>query len=224
MLGKISRLSPEIRNQLNRRLANGEPSDPLLAWLNSLPETRAVIADHFDGQPITQQNLSDYRCTTFRRWQMRQAAVEFVSEETTQDTQSDQFVATPLVDHLVHWIATRFAAAAQTAPLPESPEDDLREMRHYLSDIVALRRGDLVARRLAIEQQRLALEQANAEPEQERLFWEWTKRPDVQSKLYPHRDPDKARRDVVRVLDHHLLGINTPGEEFDPNFDPACLI
>jgi hypothetical protein len=30
--------------------------------------------------------------------------------------------------------------------------------------------------------------------------------PDIQSKLYPHRDPDKVRRDVVRMLNRELLG------------------
>src|SRR6478672_5577636 len=99
MLGKISRLSPEIRNQLNRRLSNSEPGDTLLAWLNSLPETRAVLADHFDGQPITQQNLSEYRCTTFRSGEMRQAAVEFISDETSDSTESSQSIGSPLVDH-----------------------------------------------------------------------------------------------------------------------------
>ena len=82
---------------------------------------------------------------------------------------------------------------------------------------------DLVARRLTLEQQRLALEQAKTQPEQEKLFWEWTKRPDIQSKLYPHRDPDKTRRDVVRVLDHHLLGVKD-ADTLQPDPDPACLI
>src|ERR1051325_1780193 len=175
MLGKISRLPQNLRDQLHRRLADGELGTTLLPWLNSLPEARAIIADHFNNEPISEQNLSDYRRNGFRRWEMRQAACEFISDETAAAPALHSLGdgGSPLVDHLVHWIATRFAAAAQTAPLPETPEADLREIRHYLTDIVALRRGDLVARRLALEQQRLTLEQAKTGPEQEKHFWEW---------------------------------------------------
>ncbi len=74
------------------------------------------------------------------------------------------------------------------------------------------------------EQQRLALEQAKALPEQEKLFWEWTERPDIQAKLYPHRDPDQTRRDVVRLLDHQLLGVKPPGGALEADPDPACFI
>ena len=83
-----------------------------------------------------------------------------------------------------------------------------------------------MARRLTIEQQRLALEQAKAQPELEKLFWEWTKRPDIQAILYPNRDPDKTRLDVVRLLDRHLLGarLASATAEHEPEPDPACLI
>ena len=281
MLGKISRLPAAIRDQVNQRLANGQPGAVLLPWLNSLPEVQALLAQHFDGQSITDQNLTEYRQHSFRRWEMRQAALEFAAEEaaclsnpcpaasaesTSQPTpgplprrlvspQSDEGgspteaglprrLVSPesheggspteagpsLVDHLVHWIAIRFAAAAQTAPIPDDPEANLREIRSFLGDIVALRRGDLVAlrrgdlvaRRLGLEQQRLALEQSKTEPELENRFWEWTQRPDIQAKLYPNRDPDKTRLDVVRILDHHLFGSKTIEDLHDP--DPACLI
>ena len=80
------------------------------------------------------------------------------------------------------------------------------------------------AGRLGLEQQRIALDQAKGQEELEKLFWEWTKRPDVQARLYPHRDPDKTRRDAVRLLDQHLLGSRGtfPVQETDP--DPACLV
>jgi hypothetical protein len=42
--GKIARLPREIRDQLNRRLSDGEPGSQLVIWLNSLPESQAVLA------------------------------------------------------------------------------------------------------------------------------------------------------------------------------------
>jgi hypothetical protein len=145
---------------------------------------------------------------------MQRDAREFVTDEVAEPS-PNQIPVSPLVGHLVRWMATRFAAAAQNATIPEDPEADLREIRTFLTDIVALRRGDLVARRLT-------LEQAKTNTQKELEFWEWTKRPDIQAKLYPHRDPDKTRRDVVRMLDQHLLGARACDPEPDP--EPVCLI
>ena len=50
---------------------------------------------------------------------------------------------------------------------------------------------------LSREHERLLLEKSRADQEQEKLFWAWTQRPDIQQKLYPNRDPDAVRRDVA---------------------------
>jgi hypothetical protein len=122
-------------------------------------------------------------------------------------------------------LSLRFAAAAHTSSLAEDPETELRQIRQFLADIVALRRGDLIARRIQLEQQRLALEETKNTQALEKLFWQWTKRPDVQPQLFPQRDPDKTRRDVVHMIDRHLLGIRDPSEnDPEPDPDPAALI
>ena len=100
----------------------------------------------------------------------------------------------------------------------------LRHLREFCADITTLRRGDLSAGRLAIERQRLALLQTKSDEQKDKEFWEWTRRPDVQAKLYPHRDPEKVRRDVDRMLSSRLLGIRYPGDEPVETLDPAILI
>ena len=57
--GKIARLPRAIRNELNRRLDEGEQGKKLVAWLNTLPEARAIVAVEFGGKPIREQNLSE---------------------------------------------------------------------------------------------------------------------------------------------------------------------
>ena len=222
MLGKLSRLPTPLRDQLNLRLANGEPDKTLLPWVNSLPELHAIINDQFHGEPVSEQNLSEYRRHSFRKWQMRQAALEF-SAETQADlsTQSQQPVG-PLVNQLVHWISLRFAAAAHTSAIPEDQETELRQIRQFLADILALRRGDLSAQRIHLEQQRLSIEQSKNKDTLETLFWEWTKRPEIQARLFPYRDPHKIRLDTVRLIDRELLGV--PHQDADSATDPAALI
>jgi hypothetical protein len=70
--GKIARLPREVREQLNRRLFNGEPGNRLVEWLNGLPETQRVLADDFGGREINEQNLSEWKQGGFREWETRQ--------------------------------------------------------------------------------------------------------------------------------------------------------
>ena len=223
MLGKLSRLPQNLRDELNRRLADTQPAETILSWLNALPEVQQLLKEQFDGVPISEANLSEYRKRGFRRWEMRQSALEFSAEAQLDAAPTNSLPAAPIVDQLVNWVSLRFAAAAHDSAIAEDPETEMRQIRQLLADIVSLRRGDLVARRIHLEQQRISLEQAKNKDALEALFWEWTKRPDIQAKLYPHRDPDKMRREVVRMLDRELLGIqSSPDDDIAP--DPAALI
>ena len=61
--------------------------------------------------------------------------------------------------------------------------------------------------------------------QQERQFWEWTLRPDIQAKLRPELDPDKLRQEVVKMLDRELLGIRPAIDLSDAiPVDPAVWI
>jgi len=50
--GRIACLPQPIREQLNRRLESSEDYEPILNWLNALPEAKQVIDDHFAGRSI----------------------------------------------------------------------------------------------------------------------------------------------------------------------------
>ncbi|HWH70441.1 MAG TPA: hypothetical protein VNT26_13725 [Candidatus Sulfotelmatobacter sp.] len=221
---KISRLPRDLREELNRRLDKGQSGKEILAWINALPEVQAFLAAEYDGQPINKINLCNYRTTGFRQWQMRQAALEFALNDA-----ADLAIPNALPDSLTHklsqWIALRYAAAAQTmAPTDEDPESELRSLRDLCAAVVALRRGELEASRLDLEQKRLALIQSETQDAKEKEFWEWTKRADIQTKLYPHRDKEKMRKEVERMLNFKLLGIPYPTNEPDETSDPAMLI
>src|SRR5438552_10703265 len=90
--GKIARLPHPIRQQLNRRLEASENYEPILKWLNALPEARQVIDDHFAGRLISKQNLSHWRSGGFSEWQDRQDAVDFLRNLDDQaDANSSKF-------------------------------------------------------------------------------------------------------------------------------------
>jgi len=66
--GKIARLPAHIRDELNRRLDNGARGIDLVAWLNGLPEVQKIMAELFNGYPIRQQNLSEWRHGGYAEW------------------------------------------------------------------------------------------------------------------------------------------------------------
>ncbi len=70
--GKIARLPHLIREQLNRHLQNNQPGPGILAWINALPETKAILAAQFHAAPITAQNLSQWRHGGYAQWLLRQ--------------------------------------------------------------------------------------------------------------------------------------------------------
>jgi len=67
--GKIARLPRDIREELNRRLQDGEPGKQLLDWLNALPKIKAILAAQFGGRPINKQNLSEWRWGGYLDWE-----------------------------------------------------------------------------------------------------------------------------------------------------------
>jgi hypothetical protein len=157
MNGKIASLPQNLRDQLNRRLDNGEPPHLLARWLNSLPEVQSLLASDFDSQPVSRQNMHQWSRHGFRAWKMRQQALEFAANYTPTP---DQPAATSLslTDPLIQWLHLNLAAAAQNLVATDStdPDADLRRLRLFAADIVALRRGDLYARRIALEEKRYA--------------------------------------------------------------------
>lgn len=79
--GKIARLPLAVREELNLRLRDNESGQTLLEWLNGLPETKAVLAKHFDvDDPINDANLSLWRTGGFEDWLKEQESVRRVEK------------------------------------------------------------------------------------------------------------------------------------------------
>ena len=171
-IGKIARLPRAIRNQLNQRLADGEPGQRLLEWLNALPEVQTVLAAEFEGRPINAQNLSDWKQGGYREWVLQQEALE-LAERLAEDAVELQVEGRPpLTDTLALWLAARYAVATRALAAQDGPEQ-WRQMREFTADVVELRRGDHSAERLRLEREQLELARAKDHERKEEEFWEW---------------------------------------------------
>jgi len=150
--GKIGRLPLAIQEQVNRRLHQGDRGAPVVAWLNSLPEVRAVLAAEFNGKPVRQQNLSDWRKHGYKQWLWRQEA-QTVAAETENLTVG---AAAPLLDQMTSWASVRYLMAMQQAIDQEGVgKPTFKLLRAFCRDVVALQRGDVSRERIKFEQQRL---------------------------------------------------------------------
>jgi Protein of unknown function (DUF3486) len=78
--GKIARLPQALREELNRRLLDGESGARILPWLNALPEVIKLLEEDFEGLRINDQNLSDWRLGGYEDWLRRRDRLEATKE------------------------------------------------------------------------------------------------------------------------------------------------
>src|SRR6266567_1716642 len=126
--GKITRLPHDIREQLNRRLNDGEQAQSILNWLNSVPEVQAVLAANFDGRPLNKVNLTHWRDGGYHDWLVRQDALDFA------------------------------ASANALIANEQNPSTKWTRLRELCADVTRLRRSELAAERLDLEHAWLDLE------------------------------------------------------------------
>src|SRR6267378_766217 len=180
--GKIARLPLAVRQELNRRLDEGEQGKELVAWLNGLPEVQAIVATQFGGKAIREQNLSEWKQGGYRDWLAKQEALEIADRLGEDATEWNAESRARLTDTLALWLAARYAVA--TRRVAETGErEGWRLLREMCGDIVELRKGDHTAERLQIERERLELEKDKTEKRMREKIEEILKQPETKQRL-----------------------------------------
>src|SRR5208337_1565805 len=90
-------------------------------WLNALPEVIAVLAAEFDGQPINEVNLTNWKLGGYRDWEAQQEALEAVRRFGADSAELTQAAGGQLADQLAVCLTARIAVALQQ---PASGGDD----------------------------------------------------------------------------------------------------
>ena len=235
--GKIARLPHAIREQLNRRLQDGQQAAPILKWLNALPRVRAILAAEFDRRsrsslsplpkgrepergvrssprwPISPQNLSEWKNGGYRDWQVRQDVLALAKNLEDKHGFGQKALKRPFTDQLAHWLTLRYAAAAHSlATNNPNPKTQWNRLRELCADVTRLRGGDLHAERLRLERDWLAFEKSVADQRTEKKFWAWTKRPDIHNKLVPIAKRGMSP-ELRRQVEDELCLMDDPGPD-----------
>src|SRR5436190_14915780 len=224
--GKIARLPRGIRDQLNRRLDEGEAGKELVQWLNELPEVRDIMARQFGGRPINEQNLSEWKARGHREWLARQEALAHARELAADAQELGEATDGKLTDHLATVLAARYAAAlgGWNGEVSDEFRQKLRALRGLCQDIVELRRGDHSGARLNMERERLERESEKTEVEVVEHFKRWAMKPEVREWI--SRDwlsPEERERRLRQIFGLESKTAPQNGaNDSDPNAaDPA---
>ena len=161
--GKIARLPRSIRNKLNYRLANNEPANELVRWLNELPETKIVLATLFEGREINDQNLADWKAGGHQEWLARQELLAQARELASDAGELAHQTAGALADQLAYVLKLRYMVLLDgwNGEVTDDFERRLRVLGTLNQQIASLRRADHDEERLSLARQKY--EQAQGE-------------------------------------------------------------
>jgi hypothetical protein len=154
--GKIARLPRHIRDQLNRRLQDGEEGSTLLEWLNALPAVQEVLKQSFGGQPVSKQNLSEWRQGGYRDWERHEESCELVRRLTEQTDDLDEEAGIIEVSHRLSSVLAVELARVTEVLLMETtdPHERWRRLREVLHELAQLRQEDRKTGWLIMERER----------------------------------------------------------------------
>jgi hypothetical protein len=155
--GKIARLPLALREELNRRLREGEGGRTLLAWLDASPAVRAVLEAEFGGRPINGPNLTAWRREGYREW-LRQQEVRAVAEKLGREaTQPPSRAPGESAEGLSRWVAAQYFVALAHLDQATDQEEHWQMLHAMCGDVSQLRRDDLRTRQVEMEGQRMEL-------------------------------------------------------------------
>jgi hypothetical protein len=166
--GKIARLPRKIRDQLNRRLDDGESGVRLVEWLNALPEVQQVLKSEFGGRPISEQNLSEWKQRGFREWLRHQEACDRMRWMTERAADLDDTAdGIEISDRLGSVLAVELADAAQKLDEIADPQERWHRLREILRELWRLRSEDHHGHRMQLQREQW---ERNVEREEEEDF------------------------------------------------------
>ncbi len=143
-IGKIARLAKKLREELGRRMADGEPGPSLLKWLNGRRDVKAVLRAQFGGRPVNKQNLCAWRRSGQVEWLKLEEArgrTDRLAEQA--DDLAKRAGTRGLGDRLAILLALEMDGLMRTLLEPEAdPEKRWQRVRELHREVSRLRRDD----------------------------------------------------------------------------------
>ena len=166
--GKIAALPLAVREELNRRLDDGQSRKQILPWLNALPEVIKRVAEDFEGIRISDANLTAWRQTGYETWVKRRdrvaqtrdlaaAAAQFTRAAGASISQGAQAIASGQILELLEMVQEATDREGKRLPTEElvAIVGALANLRTSEQNDVRLKQND---KRLAQKDEEIALD------------------------------------------------------------------
>lgn len=189
--GKIARLPRAVRDELNRRLANGRAGVELVEWLNALPEVRSVLAAQFEGRQITEQNLSVWKQGGFVDWERHEEARAWVNRlaEESDDLEAEAG-AVRLAERVAVTAALELGRLLERNRGEDDPAKQRKTVLETAKQLVQLRRGNHEADRVRMETERWELKKEQFREEQQKSADAAARWARIRALYFPDLDDD----------------------------------
>jgi len=182
-VGKIARLPLAIRQQLNQRLQNGEQGKLLVQWLNGLPEVQAILSAQFNGQPISEPNLTAWRQGGYRDWEEEQRTLLAVSTVFEHAAELKEAGSEALAENLALVLTAKLATEVQRLNDLPPGEERTKVWKELAHGLVLLRRGNLQGERVKVEREKLAFRQERHQKVRDEEIWQWVQKEQNRDKI-----------------------------------------
>jgi len=213
LVSKIARLPHRIREQLNRRIRNGEPASEILPWINAQPVVKKILAAHFGGTPISEKNLSSWRHGGYERWLEKQELMAEVRGTAEDAEEWSQATGAGVAQGAARMAVVRLFKLLQTIPPERCSSADLVKISYAISALLKVEQNNEW-----LDHDKTRVFQGN-----EQLVLSWDKHlrgcvDAVQRALNDEIAKDIQAADIdngekIELLGHHLFGDKWQGRE-----------
>lgn len=203
--GKIARLPLKIREELNQRLHDGQPGSQILPWLNALPEVQGLLKQHFDGEPVADQNLTNWRQGGYLEWAEQQAEADRLQALAEFSAKLVATTGLQISDGAAAIATGNILSMLETETDPDAVDVLIKQLATLRSGDHAVRDGHRKDRKLNLDTLKADLKKREVLLAEEKFrslllekLIETTKRPEVQSILQSNK-PRTVKMDQLRL-------------------------
>lgn len=208
--GKIARLPHTLREEINRRLHNGETSGVILAWLNAKPEAIRIWDAHFDGAPATPQNLSEWRLGGYKDWIAERESIEntkALASYAAEIAGAGGALSSGLQAILAGRIMESFEVLLNADEGDDQPDKPVDRIAKLSSSIVAMRNADTAADRVALDKEKVSAKKEDQKLAREKFemqtvakYMQFSKSPEAQAILNSNAKKDVKMEQLRKLM------------------------